>query len=91
MGVSGQCFSRPVGLTRPPGATEPAFGPCKRRDYELGKNPVTLPNGKTHTFLKDGGTLVIRGWCENLGAARIGFGECARAASPERVTHRVNL
>jgi fumarylacetoacetase len=33
--VSGQQFRRPVGQTRAPGAAEPAFGPCKRLDYEL--------------------------------------------------------
>jgi fumarylacetoacetase len=35
IGVSGQQFRRPVGQTRAPGATVPAFGPCKRLDYEL--------------------------------------------------------
>jgi fumarylacetoacetase len=33
--VSGQQFARPIGQTRAPGAAEPAFGPCKRLDYEL--------------------------------------------------------
>jgi fumarylacetoacetase len=49
-----------------------------------GKNPVTLPNGETRTFLEDGDTLVIRGWCEKLGAARIGFGECVGTVLPAR-------
>jgi fumarylacetoacetase len=35
IGISGQAFPRPLGQTMPPGATEPAFGPCKRLDYEL--------------------------------------------------------
>lgn len=33
--VSGQQFRRPIGQTRAPGAAVPAFGPCKRLDYEL--------------------------------------------------------
>ena len=33
--VSGQTFARPVGQTMPPGAETPAFGPCKRLDYEM--------------------------------------------------------
>ncbi len=35
IGVSGQCFHRPVGQTMPPGADQPIVGPCKRLDYEL--------------------------------------------------------
>ncbi|MDH6592332.1 fumarylacetoacetase [Variovorax sp. TBS-050B] len=40
-----------------------------------GRQPVTLPNGEQRTFLEDGDTLVIRGWCERAGAVRIGLGE----------------
>ncbi|MBD9664432.1 fumarylacetoacetate hydrolase [Variovorax beijingensis] len=40
-----------------------------------GKQPITLPNGEKRTFLEDGDTLVIRGWCERAGAVRIGLGE----------------
>jgi len=40
-----------------------------------GKQPVTLPNGEKRTFLEDGDTLVMRGWCEREGAVRIGLGE----------------
>lgn len=42
-----------------------------------GKQPLQLPNGETRTWLEDGDTVVLRGWCEKQGAARIGFGECA--------------
>ncbi len=41
-----------------------------------GKNPITLPNGEQRTFLEDGDSVTLRGWCERPGAARIGFGEC---------------
>jgi len=40
-----------------------------------GKSPITLPNGEQRTFLQDGDTLILRGWCEREGAARIGLGE----------------
>lgn len=40
-----------------------------------GKQPITLPNGEKRTFLEDGDTLVIRGYCERAGAVRIGLGE----------------
>ncbi|MBB6557574.1 fumarylacetoacetase [Acidovorax soli] len=40
-----------------------------------GKQPVTLPNGEQRTFLEDGDTLILKGWCEREGAVRIGLGE----------------
>jgi fumarylacetoacetase len=40
-----------------------------------GKQPITLPNGERRTFLEDGDTLTLRGWCEREGAVRIGLGE----------------
>src|SRR5574343_510065 len=49
-----------------------------------GKKPVTLPNGERRTFLEDGDAVVIRGWCEQPGAARIGFGECRGTVLPAR-------
>ena len=41
-----------------------------------GKKPVQLPGGEQRVFLEDGDAVVIRGWCEKPGAARVGFGEC---------------
>jgi fumarylacetoacetase len=41
-----------------------------------GKRPVSLGNGETRTFLEDGDTVILRGWCAKPGFARIGFGEC---------------
>jgi fumarylacetoacetase len=40
-----------------------------------GKESVTLANGEQRTFLEDGDTLILRGWCERPGAVRIGLGE----------------
>ncbi len=39
-----------------------------------GTEPLTLPNGETRTFLEDGDTVLLRGWCQGDGY-RIGFGE----------------
>jgi len=47
-----------------------------------GKNRITLPNGESHTFLEDGDTLTLRGYCERDGAVRIGLGECAGTVLP---------
>lgn len=40
-----------------------------------GSKPVTLSNGEQRGFLHDGDAVVLRGWCEKPGFARIGFGE----------------
>ncbi len=40
-----------------------------------GKEPMSLPNGERRTFLEDGDTVTLRGWCQGDGY-RIGFGEC---------------
>lgn len=47
-----------------------------------GKNPVTLPNGERRSFLEDGDTLILRGYCERHGAVRIGLGECVGTIMP---------
>ncbi len=47
-----------------------------------GKNPIQLPNGESRTWLEDGDSVILRGWCEKPGAARIGFGECVGTVLP---------
>jgi fumarylacetoacetase len=42
-----------------------------------GKKPIRLPNGEERSFLADGDTLELRGYCQREGARRIGFGECS--------------
>lgn len=42
-----------------------------------GKQQIELDNGETRTFLEDGDTVIMRGWCQREGAKRIGFGEVA--------------
>ena len=49
-----------------------------------GKQPLTLPDGQTRTYLEDGDTVVIKGWCARPGAARIGFGACCGTVLPAR-------
>jgi fumarylacetoacetase len=40
-----------------------------------GSRPVSLGNGETRGFLHDGDAVILRGWCDKPGHARIGFGE----------------
>lgn len=39
--------------------------------------PIVLPTGEKRAFLKDGDEVIMRGYCEKEGFARIGFGECS--------------
>ncbi|WP_454674924.1 fumarylacetoacetase [Achromobacter pestifer] len=41
-----------------------------------GADPLILPTGELRTFLADGDEVVIKGFCERQGFARIGFGQC---------------
>ena len=47
-----------------------------------GKEQISLPNGEQRTFLEDGDNVIMKGWCEKEGAARIGFGEVAALILP---------
>jgi len=47
-----------------------------------GKETITLTNGETRTFLDDGDKVIMKGWCQKDGAARIGFGEVSATILP---------
>jgi fumarylacetoacetase len=47
-----------------------------------GRQPLALGNGETRTFLQDGDTVILRGYCERAGHRRIGFGDCAGTVLP---------
>jgi fumarylacetoacetase len=47
-----------------------------------GKRPIGLPGGERRTFLEDGDTVILRGWCERDGFVRIGLGEVAGTVVP---------
>ena len=47
-----------------------------------GKQPITLSNGQTRTFLEDGDTVILRGYCIREGFRRFGFGECRGTVLP---------
>jgi fumarylacetoacetase len=52
-----------------------------------GKEPITLSNGEQRAFLQDGDAVILRGWCEKPGCARIGFGENRGEVLPALITH----
>jgi fumarylacetoacetase len=76
--TSNGCNLRPgdllgSGTVSGPGADERG---CLLEITRRGREPLTLPTGETRFFLEDGDEVVMTGWCERPGAARIGLGEC---------------
>lgn len=48
-----------------------------------GKNPITLPDGSTRTFLEDGDTIIIKGYAEKDGI-HVDFGEVCTTILPSK-------
>ena len=48
-----------------------------------GTEPVELPNGETRTFVQDGDTVTMTGWCQGDGY-RVGFGEVSTKVLPAK-------
>jgi fumarylacetoacetase len=63
------------------GPTKDARG-CLLELTTRGAEPIELPTGETRKFLADGDEVIMRGYCERPGAARIGFGECRGVIIP---------
>lgn len=49
-----------------------------------GKRAISLSSDETRTFLEDGDTVILRGFCQRAGFRRIGFGECRGTVLPAR-------
>jgi len=49
-----------------------------------GKKELALPNGETRRFLADGDCIIMSGYCEKPGAARIGFGSASATILPAK-------
>lgn len=46
-----------------------------------GQEPIPLTGGGSRTFIEDGDTLILRGWCQGNGY-RVGFGDAAGTILP---------
>ena len=55
-----------------------------------GREPLTLPNGESRTFLQDGDEVIFRAFAQRDGFARIGFGECRGVVAPAIPRHPSN-
>lgn len=49
---------------------------------EGGRQPLTLPNGQTRTFLQDGDEVCLKGRAKAEGFVPIGFGDCRATVLP---------
>ncbi len=76
--ASNGCNLRPGDLLASGTVSGPTPGSrgCLLERTWRGTEPLALPTGETRTFLEDGDEVIMRGWCERAGFARIGFGEC---------------
>jgi fumarylacetoacetase len=76
--TSNGCNLRPGDLL----GTGTLSGPAKENEGSLieitrgGKEPIALPGGEERRFLLDGDEVILKGYCEADGFARIGLGEC---------------
>ena len=62
------------------GPTPDSYGSLMELTWR-GTNPLTMPSGEKRTYLEDGDTLALTGWCEGDGY-RVGFGEVAGKLLP---------
>jgi fumarylacetoacetase len=49
---------------------------CLLEITSRGRQPITLPNGESRSFLQDGDEVIFRAHCAGAGRTRVGFGEC---------------
>lgn len=50
-----------------------------------GTQALSLPHGEQRTFLEDGDSVILRGYCQRPGFRRIGLGECRGSVLPARI------
>jgi fumarylacetoacetase len=76
--ASNGCNLRPGDLLASGTVSGPAPGSrgCLLELTGGGTDSIGLPDGETRKFLEDGDEVIMRGFCERPGFARIGFGEC---------------
>lgn len=82
--TSNGCNLRPgdlLGSGTLSGPTPESRGCLLERTWR-GSEPLSLPGGEVRRFLEDGDEVILRGFCEREGAARIGFGECRGVVLP---------
>ena len=62
--------------------TEAGTEGCLLEMSQNGKLEIPLNGGETRTYLQDGDTITIRGWCGNTEDGIVGFGDCTGTILP---------
>jgi fumarylacetoacetase len=82
--ASNGCPLRPgdlIGSGTVSGPTPESRGCLLERTWR-GTEPLQLPTGEQRRFLEDGDQVILKGYCERPGFARIGLGECRGTVLP---------
>ncbi|MBD2120605.1 fumarylacetoacetase [Trichocoleus sp. FACHB-262] len=76
--ASNGCNLRPADLLASGtiSGAEPGSQGCLLEITQRGSQPIELPTREKRSFLVDGDEIILRGYCEKSGYARIGFGTC---------------
>ncbi len=56
-----------------------------------GTEPLILPTGEKRLFLEDGDEVILKGYCNREGFARIGFGSCRGVVLPALETALITI
>jgi len=82
--ASNGCPLRPgdlIGSGTVSGPTPESRGCLLERTWR-GTEPLQLPTGEQRRFLEDGDEVILKGYCDREGFARIGLGECRGVVLP---------
>ncbi|HAS45860.1 MAG TPA: fumarylacetoacetase [Microscillaceae bacterium] len=63
------------------GKDETAYGSMLELTWR-GSKPIAMPDGSERKFIQDNDTVIMRGFCQKEGFARIGFGEVTGKVFP---------
>jgi fumarylacetoacetase len=80
IGGCAMCTGDIIGSGTISGPTKDSYGSLLELSWG-GKNPIALEGGITRSFLEDGDTVRLTGWCQNA-SYRIGFGDCSGTIQP---------
>lgn len=62
--------------------TDAGSSGCLLESTKNGTEPVKLTGGDTRSYLEDGDTVTLRGFCGNEDTELVGFGECTGTVVP---------
>ncbi|MGH9486302.1 MAG: fumarylacetoacetase [Terriglobales bacterium] len=61
---------------------EPGARGCLLELTSAGREPISMPDGESRTFLQDGDDITLKAWCRTADGQRLGWGECRGTIEP---------